>query len=434
MLMAFFVVLNVNLLCSSIPAVNSLESTQLGEVNQKLTFQLLKSLQDKIAGHKNDIPITNQTNVIFSPFNIGRSLTLLLLAVGGQTFTELFNTLHYGDILQGSSGMTAKNQEILHSVVQKVTQTLKSYQNVTIEISNGLYPSEKFKVDPIFVQKLSKYYETRVQTLNYESQADAAIVKINSDVSEFSKGLIKDLLPPGSLSSGTKVVLVDTIHFNGDWKISFEPELTSVKAFTRDDGKREEVKMMFGTNKAQYGETQLKKIEGKPSSTPDQKIKILGIQYANPNLAMFFVLPEQKGLPNLIKVLSFESLTSLIKTAKKTLVDITLPIFKTSFDVTLPETLKKLGLRNIFEGTADFSGLTGYNNSFGLCISEIFHKAVIEVNEKGTKAAASTGVVIGDKSSLPSTESFTADRPFLYFVQDLLSGHILFIGTYIKVQ
>ncbi|CAK9303150.1 unnamed protein product [Gordionus sp. m RMFG-2023] len=258
---------------------------------------------------------------------------------------------------------------------------------------------------------MSKYNETRVQTLNYESQTDAAIAKIKS-VSEFSKGLIKDLIPLGSLDSGTKVVLVDTLYFKSNWGIPFQPELTSVKAFTRDDGKLEEVKMMFGTNEAQYGETQLKKIEDRPSSIPDQKIKILRIQYANPNLAMFFVLLEQKGLPNLIKVLSFESLTSLIKTAKKTLVDITLPIFKTSFDVTLSDTLKNLG-RNIF--------------------NEIYHKAVIEVNEKGTKAAASTGVVIGFKSSLPFPR-FTADRPFLYFVQDLARGHILFIGTYIKFQ
>ncbi|CAK9303151.1 unnamed protein product [Gordionus sp. m RMFG-2023] len=203
----------------------------------------------------------------------------------------------------------------------------------------------------------SKYNETRVQTLNYESQTDAAIAKIKS-VSEFSKGLIKDLIPLGSLDSGTKVVLVDTLYFKSNWGIPFQPELTSVKAFTRDDGKLEEVKMMFGTNEAQYGETQLKKIEDRPSSIPDQKIKILRIQYANPNLAMFFVLLEQKGLPNLIKVLSFESLTSLIKTAKKTLVDITLPIFKTSFDVTLSDTLKNLG-RNIFKESADFSGLTG---------------------------------------------------------------------------
>ncbi|XP_065320469.1 serpin B4-like [Gordionus sp. m RMFG-2023] len=207
--------------------------------------------------------------------------------------------------------------------------------------------------------------------------------------------LIKNLLPPGSLDSGTKVVLVDTIYFKSNWGIPFKPKLTSVKTFTRDDGNLEEVKMMFGANEAQYGETQLKKIGSKPSSIPDQKIKILGIQYANPNLAMFFVLPEQKGLPNLIKVLlSFKTLATLIKTAKETLVDITLPIFKTSYDVSLPETLKNLGLRNIFEGSADFSGLTKSDKSSGLCISEILHKAVIEVNEKGTEAAAATGVVM----------------------------------------
>ncbi|CAK9303088.1 unnamed protein product [Gordionus sp. m RMFG-2023] len=260
MLIASFAILNVYLLCTSIPALNSnLETTHLGEINQKLTFQLLNSLQDINAGHKNDILITKQKNMIFSPFNI---------------------------------------------------------------------------------------------------------------------------------------------------------------VFTRDDGELEKVKMMHSTNKVQYGETQLKKIEDKPSFAPDQKIKIISIQYANPNLAMFFVLPEQKGLPNLIK---------------DTLMHITLPVFKTSLYVTLSETLKNLGLRNIFEGSSDFFGLTGPHNSSGLCISEIFHKAVIEVNEKGTEAAAATGVVM-IKLSLPITKSFKADRPFLYFVQDLTNGHILFIGTYIKGQ
>ncbi|CAK9303103.1 unnamed protein product [Gordionus sp. m RMFG-2023] len=361
---------------------DTLASGRLENIGQKFTLQLLKSLQDKNIGHTNGIPVSDQKNLIFSPFNIIDALTLLLLGAGGETFKELFKTLHYGDVFRGSKDITAKNQEILHTAIHGAIRTLKNYRNTTIEISNAIYPEESFKIDPTFIKKAFKYYEAQVKTLNYKSQADAGVKIINSEVSKNTKGLIKDLLPRGSLDSNTKLVMVNAIYFKSDWDDRFDTKLTTLQAFTRDDGIVENVKMMFGHKNARYGSTKMKMIGDLPTSVPDQEIQVLRMQYANPNLAMFFVLPEKNGLSNLIKVLSSESLSSLMKMVENTLVDITLPVFETRYDVALSETLKNLGLRNIFDSTADFTGLTGSITPITdkLYVSEIFHKAVIEVN------------------------------------------------------
>ncbi|XP_065317095.1 heterochromatin-associated protein MENT-like isoform X2 [Gordionus sp. m RMFG-2023] len=325
---------------------NILEIQLLGEANQKFTFELLKSLQNINVG---PIAVSNQKNLVFSPFSIGHALSLLLLGAGGETFKELLNTLHYRDLFRGSNQITPKDQEILHSVILNATQTLKHYGNSTVEISNGIYPDESIKIDPAFAQKASKYYAAHVQAMNYKMKSYEAAKSINSYVSKATKGLIRDLLPPGSLNSDTRVVIVDTIYFKSDWESPFNPKNTAKRSFIRDDKKVEKIKMMHDIRLVQYGETRLKNIAPLTTSVPDQKIKVLKMQYMNPNLAMFFVLPEKRGLTNLINVLSTASFASLINIAENVMVDIALPIFITSYDVTLSRTLKNLGLRSLFE-------------------------------------------------------------------------------------
>ncbi|CAK9300729.1 unnamed protein product [Gordionus sp. m RMFG-2023] len=405
---------------------------RLGAINQLFGLDLLKSLQNMNVGH--DIPMLGgQDNFIFSPFNIGNSLAILLLGADEKMFNQLLHTLHYEELFQIFNQITLKNQHILHSTILKTIRTLKNYKNTTVRLSYGIYPDKRFKVDRAFAIEVSKYYGTHIQKLNYKTKADEAVKTINSDIAKATKGVIKDILPRESLNPDTRFLIVDTIYFKSEWKDPFKPEKTYPEPFTRDDGVVEQVKMMHDTRTLQYGAAQLDDLVILPTSILNQKIEILRIPYANPNLAMFFVLPEKHGLSDLIKVLSPTGFTSLTKSVKDTLIDVSLPVFRTSYALSLSKTLKNLGLKSIFEDMTNFTGLIRSHKSDNLYLGEVFHKASIEVTERGTKAIADTGAVMLTSSRyLPSTQKFIADRPFLYFILDSLSGNILFFGTYIK--
>ena len=88
-----------------------------------------------------------------------------------------------------------------------------------------------------------------------------------------------------------------------------------------------------------------------------------------------------------------------------------------------------MGMPTAFSGAADFSGMDGAQD---LYISDVYHKAYIEVNEEGTEAAAATGVVMRWAAVAPGSEEpvpvFRADHPFLFLIQDDDTGAILFAG------
>jgi serpin B len=107
-------------------------------------------------------------------------------------------------------------------------------------------------------------------------------------------------------------------------------------------------------------------------------------------------------------------------------VELSLPKWKyTSKSILLKEVLSELGMPVAFSDRADFSGMDG---RIFLHISNVIHKAFISVNEAGTEAAAATAVVVAGNAAEPVPKVFSADRPFIYFIRDIQTGSILFVG------
>jgi serpin B len=153
----------------------------------------------------------------------------------------------------------------------------------------------------------------------------------------------------------------------------------------------------------------------------------LELPYVNNELSMIIFLPKQIGrLADFETKLTAENLSQWQAKLRKREVIVSVPKFKETCQFGLADVLKQMGMTDAFTAAADFSGMNGKKELF---ISEVIHKAFVDVNEEGTEAAAATGVVVGLTSVGPKeTPVFRADHPFLFLIRDNKSGSVLFIG------
>jgi serpin B len=162
----------------------------------------------------------------------------------------------------------------------------------------------------------------------------------------------------------------------------------------------------------------------------DGGAQLLELPYAGGDLSMVVLLPTAPdGLPALEKTLSNERLTALLLRARSQKVDLTLPRFTLSDRHSLGPVLSAMGMPSAFSDLkADFSGITGKR---GISITQVVHQANVEVDEKGTVAAAATGVTMGIRA-VSAPVVFHADHPFIFLIRDVKSGSIIFLGRVVK--
>jgi serpin B len=239
---------------------------------------------------------------------------------------------------------------------------------------------------------------------------------INDWVSEQTHDRIKDLLPEGSITVDTRLVLTNAIYFLADWLIKFPDTLTDNQSFTRLDGSLVTVPMM-----------NLRSNPVKLLYYDAGNCRIIELPYKGNRLVMNLILPDSGTYNNFEQNLSAEIISELINGLDSMgLVTVRIPRFEfTTASISLVDAFKNLGMTAPFSPSADFSGISHGS----LAISDIIHKAFVKVDEKGTEAAAATAVIIGRVSDpAPPPEQFVANRPFIFFIRDTMTGAILFMG------
>ena len=254
-------------------------------------------------------------------------------------------------------------------------------------------------------------------------QADEALAKVNEWAKEETHGKIEDLLPPGSVNALTRVVLANALYFKGAWKKPFDEKLTKEGEFFLLDGKTIQVPMMHAT-KSQYV---------KDFST----FKALRLPYSAGSdkraFSMFILLPHEKnGLPSLEKDFDFKILAEDLKhvTSEVPVKEFALPKFKISCDFEVPDALQTLGLTLPFGPEADLTEMVDSPLADKLYVSNMFHKTFVDVNEKGTEAAAATAATITLRG-LPMFQEpidFVCDHPFLFVIKEELTNVVIFTG------
>lgn len=344
----------------------------------------------------------SEKNIFFSPFSLSIAMGMTYAGAEGETKKQIADVFNF-----------SINDENLHKELGSLQNQMvnKGNKGVEISIANQLWADKLYKFKCSYLRKVKKAYKAPVKRMPFRKEADKCRVEINKWVEDKTKNRIIDLLPEGSISDMTALVLTNAIYFKGQWDSKFDEESTEVELFKTLTGKVESVDMM--------------KIKSKFNLYQGDKINLLELPYAGKEFSMLVLLPDVGvSLKEIEKGISLDNLNRYLDLMAQADVLVSLPKFKFDSEFALKPTLSKMGMPIPFSNVANFSRMSGNKD---LKIDEVFHKAFVEVSEEGTEAAAATAVVIVRKSVTIPVE-FNANRPFMFFIKENSTGSILFMG------
>ncbi|KAM9225196.1 serpin B13-like isoform 1-T2 [Dugong dugon] len=383
----------------------------LGAASTRFGLELFKKLKKK-----------DDDNAFFSPVGISTAIGMILLGAQGNTARQL-QKVFYSEKDTESSRETAeekteKTEEIHHQFQKFLTEINKPTSDYELSIANRLFGEKTYLFLQKYLDYVEKYYRATLEPVDFLNAADESRKKINSWVEGQTNGKIKNLFPADSLSSSSKLVLVNTVYFKGQWNREFKKEDTKEEQFWLNKTTRKPVQMM--KQRHSFNFTHLE----------DLQAKILGIPYKNNDLSMFLLLPDDiDGLEKIIDRITPELLIEWTSPGhmKEKDVSVHLPRFQVEKTYDLKDALGAMGITDAFdENQADYSGMSA---SSRLHIQQFRHKSFVVVTEEGTEAAAATGGVVGI-TSVPNYENFHCNHPFLFFIRHNESNSILFFGQF----
>ncbi|XP_034652783.1 serine protease inhibitor 42Dd [Drosophila subobscura] len=337
-------------------------------------------------------------NLIISPYSIDTVLSLVYMGAAGGTATEL----------QAYLKLPTEDKQLLASKHKQLLEQLLAQNATSLKLANRIYVNERFSLKEEYNQVARDSFHADAQTFGFAGGVDPT-VSINKWIMEQTNGKIVDLLQPSSITTDEMAVLVNAIHFKGQWQSTFDANQTREGTFWVSPEESVTVPMMSLKADLNVG------------YFPDLQARVLELPYLNSNLSMWLFLPKERdGLADLeAKISGFSRRMHHMEAIVK------LPKFQIEFGEDLKETLKTLGVRELFSDGSDLSELFA-NNSTGK-ISKFAHKALLEVNEEGAEATAATYGMITNRAAF--SMSFHFDHPFAFVIRDertiYFQGHVV---------
>lgn len=362
--------------------------------NTEFAFDLYARLKD------------NPGNLFFSPYSLSTALALVYAGSDGTTKDQMAATLHFDDSIPDNR---------FHKLFGQLAATLNQQGqkgDYELSIANALWMQKDFQFQSAYLRQMESCYDADFETVDFEKNPEIVAQKINRWVEEQTNHKIRELFKPDSLNDRTRLVLTNAVYFKGDWMTQFPKDNTKDTQFYINKSDTVDVSMMYQKEKFRFADS--------------GDILVLQLPYQGKSLSMLILLPKDiDGIRKLEQQLNPDQLDRWQKELRKQEVMVYLPRFKTTCEFALADMLKKMGISEAFTDAADFSGMSKYE---GLFISDVVHKAFVEVNEEGTEAAAATGISVGVTSIPAAPTMFCADHPFIFMIQDNNTGSILFIG------
>jgi serpin B len=356
-------------------------------------------------------------NLFLSPYSIETALALTYDGARGRTAEQMAAVLRL-------AGMPPEQVRAAFPTLMEALNrrgTLRGEEKAfELVVANALWAQKAFDLNPKFLDLARKGYGAELQGLDFAGDTEGARRTINAWVEKQTKDKIKDLLPSGSLTPLTRLVLTNAIYFKSAWEEKFSPEMTKDEPFHLDaSAATATVPMMHQKHALRYAE--------------DDEAQVVEMPYQSRRLSMLVVLPRKvDGLAALEASLNGQKLDAWVAALQTRDVELSLPKFKYSSHFSLSTALRAMGMTDAFDqAAADLSGIAATSSGTGLLyIQDVVHQAFVDVNEEGTEAAAATGVIMGLRSVRPPAEKavFKADHPFLFAIRDNQSGTILFFG------
>jgi len=340
-------------------------------------------------------------NIFYSPYSIFAALGMTYEGAKGETKDEIKSVFHFPE----DSTLRPNFAKIYNDIN-------KNEEDYELRTGNALWVQKDYPFLEDYINIVEKYYGGKVSNLDFVKETEKSRQTINSFIEEQTNGKIKDLIPKGVLDYLTRLVLTNAIYFKGTWQWEFNPKNTEEVDFKITPTDIVKVPMMYmKPEKAKFNYADL------------EDLQILELPYKGEKISMLILLPKD-NLED-IQPLTIEKLKEWKSQMKKeTLDEIYLPKFEFDTKYFMKEILSDMGMPTAFEMDADFSGMDGTKS---LYIKEVIHQAYVKVDEKGTEAAAATGVVMELTSIMPKN-IFRADHPFIFIIQQNDTGNILFLG------
>ncbi len=368
--------------------VGPVNEEKLVESQNEFAFKLFKEI-DK-----------GNEDIFISPYSISVLLSMVADGAKGETLEEMqevLETLGYS------------NEEIRREYKKLIELTNTLDEGIRIDVANSVWVDNGFRPSGAYVGNSKEYFKSDVYSRDFKNQL--TVTEINKWIEGKIQGKIEKMLD--RLSPMDRMVLVNAIYFKGTWKEEFNKDLTYEGEFIKEDGSRVEVEYMRSTQKIGY--------------LDEENLKIARLSYGKGEASMYIFLPKEgqsseEFVANLDKK-GFDNYISNMKYGVE--VDIQIPKFEIEYGKKeLNEYLKNMGMNRVFETSAQLDGI--HKDVF---LGSVDHKAVINVNEEGTEAAAVTTGLIRTVS-FEKKDEFFANKPFFFVIRDEESKTILFIGTY----
>ena len=349
-----------------------------------------------------------QTNMVFSPTSIALALAMARAGAEGQTAVEMDAVMH--DLASDDrAGYLAALDQALASRNRTFTDGAGEELPVTLRIANAPFAQEGMPLEATYLETLAARYGAGVRLADYQTTTEEARQTINAWVDEQTEQRIPELLVEGVLTPATRLTLVNAIYLKAPWQTPFMEGATTDGTFTRADGSTVEVPFMSSSTSLPHAS--------------DDGWQAVELPYLGGQLAMTLILPDD--LAGFERMLTPDGLATITSSLTDTQVALALPKFGIETNADLATVLAALGMPTAFTDAADFSGITTAEQ---LAISDVVHQANIDVDEKGTEAAAATAVAMRQSAMPAEGVTVRLDRPFLFALRDVPTGAILFLG------
>ena len=337
------------------------------------------------------------TNPLVSPLSVASALSMTANGAVGETKTQMEQTL----------GADTGSLNAYFSVLQTY---LKDNQQMKLANSIWMKDTPTLHVEDAFLQQNAETFDVGIYSAPFDDTTKTAI---NNWVKENTDGMIPEIID--KIPTDTVMYLVNALAFDAKWASVFQSSDVWDGTFIARDGRKQTGAFLHG-EVGQY--------------LHDEHAEGFLKPYEGGRYAFAALLPDETtSIEDYVSRLTGEQLHAILTSPGDETVEIAMPKFKTEFSAELSDSLQALGMTDAFDGEkADFTAL-GTSDEGNICISNVFHKTFLQVDEEGTKAGAATAVDMTLECAIEYGRSVILDRPFLYMIADLDTGLPVFLGV-----
>ncbi|MFZ2806679.1 MAG: serpin family protein [Desulfosalsimonadaceae bacterium] len=367
---------------------------------------------------RND-PAKGGKNLFFSAYSIENALAMTWAGAKNQTAAQMATALNL-----------TLPQDRFHPALNALNIDINSRDDqpppsgdaFALNLVNAVWSRIGYPFLPGYLDVIAENYNAGVRVLDFAGNPEPSRQTINQWVADQTHDKIKDLLPVGSISSFTAVVLTNAIYFKGSWYQKFDEALTAPGPFTRLDGTTVTAELMHRQDDTKYAHGDGFDVVELPYASPNFP------EYAYPQeLSMLVIIPHAGEFAAVETSLDKARIDAIVSSLAMGTVAFTFPKFEFECETKCKNILTGLGMGDAFDSSlADFSGMVNPVHSRPW-IDEVYHKAFVAVDETGTEAAAATAVVMTD-TAMPQIVTISADKPFIFLIYDHITHAILFMG------